>query len=382
MYTFQFPTKVVFGQGSVSNVGEEAKNLNVKKVFIVTDKGITSNDLHLSVEKSLKNSGIEFFLFDEVEPNPTVRVVERGLEILKENKCDGIIAIGGGSSIDAAKGMGIMATNPGRIVDYSGFDIVKIEPMPIIAIPTTSGTGSEVTLFTVLTDEETKFKMSIGGKLVSSTVAIIDPEMTETVPPFVTATTGIDAMIHAIESYLSVLSVPYTEAWAMKAIELVGESLRIAYANGSDMEARTKMSLASMMAGAAFNNTKLGVVHAMANTYGGYFPSPHGAVNAILLPYCMKYNFIAAPKKFAKIAELLGENIEGLTEYDAGLKALDAIDKLIKDLNIPTSLKTYGFDDGLVNKMAKESFAVANAKVNCRKVSVEDIEELYRQASK
>lgn len=382
LFTFMVPSKVVFGVGAAASTGEELKALGLKKVLLVTDQGVVKSGLLQPVENSIRNSEIDCVVFDQVEPNPTVTLVENGLAFLKENGCDGLVAVGGGSPIDTAKGIAVMATNPGKISDYAGFDKVKVRPLPVVSIPTTSGTGSEVTLFAVITDEATKFKMSIGGKLVCSTVAIVDPKMTETVPPFVTATTGIDALTHAIESSLSLLSTPYTEAIALAAVSLVGQSLRQAWANGSNICARTRMSLASMMAGMAFTNTKLGLVHAMANTYGGYFPSPHGAVNAILLPYCMKYNLPSNPYMFSKIAAALGENVSGLNEIDAAERALIAVDRLIADVKIPTSLRVYGMDEGLIGKMAKESFATANAQVNCRKVTIEEIENLYREASR
>jgi alcohol dehydrogenase class IV len=378
---FSLPTQVYFGNDAVKDTGSLVKKRNIDKVLIATDSGVIKAGLLEGIIASLKESSIEYEVFDEVLPNPTADIVEKGLDILKKTDCRAVLGVGGGSSIDAAKAIAIMATNPGKISDYAGFGLVKNDPMPIIAIPTTAGTGSEVTVFTVITDSRNKFKMSIGGYNVAPTLSIVDPKMTLTVPPAVTASTGVDALTHAIESYLSICAKPYTESIALGAIQLISSSIREAYGNGYNIEAREKMMCGSMMAGMAFTNTKLGIVHAMSNTFGGYYPSSaHGVVNAVLLPYAMEFNMVAAPVKFAKIAEAMGINVRGMETVDAAQKAVENVKKLVKELNIPDSLKIYNVSEDDIPQMAQDSFKVANAKVNCRQVTEEDIIELYKKA--
>jgi alcohol dehydrogenase class IV len=377
---FSIPTLVYFGNDVVKDTGVEIKKRDIKKVLIVTDKGVIQANLLKDIIPSIEKEGIGYELFDEVTPNPTVDLVEKAIAVFKEKDCEAVLGVGGGSSIDAAKAVAILATNPGKISDYAGFGLIKNNPAPIIAVPTTSGTGTEVTVFSVITDTKNKFKMSIGGYNVAPALSIVDPKMTVTVPPAVTASTGVDALTHAIESYLSICSKPHTEAIALEAIRLISLSIREAYGNDLNLDAREKMMLGSMMAGMAFTNTKLGVVHAMSNTFGGYYPSPHGVVNAVLLPYAMEFNMPAAPKKFANLAKTMGTDISNLETMEAAQKAVENVKKMVVDLNIPTSLKMFNVTEDTIPQMARDSFKAANAKVNCRTVTIEDLEMLYRKA--
>lgn len=385
--SFSVGTKIVFGKDASHHAGLELKVRNKKRALIVTDKGIVNAGLLGNILESLENSGIEYIVFDEVPPNPPSSTVAKGVEIFKEKECDSLVAVGGGSSIDACKAIGIMTVHDGGVIEYDnssyGNREFQKEGPPVITVPTTSGTGSEVTQWALITDEKRNWKSAVGSPLMFPTVALVDPALTIGLPPSLTAATGIDALTHAIEAYTSKRAItgasPLTDAICLKSIELVGENLRKAYAQGDNYEARRNIMIGSTMAGVAFPQIGLGSTHALAHPLSGHFDVPHGVANAILLPYIMEYNLMCCPERFANIARSLGENIEGLNQMEAAEKAVVAIDKLKDDLNIP-SLKSFKVDPRQFDILAEDAIQDGNNVTNPRNTGKEQALSLYLKA--
>ncbi len=381
VYGFFIPTVTLFGVGSYKEVGKQVKTLGGTKPLLVTDKGVVdAGILDKVVEVIKKDAKCEVIVFDDTVPNPTDTNVHDGLEVFKKNNCDMIISLGGGSSHDCAKGIGIVATNGGNIRDYEGIDKASKSMPPFIAINTTAGTASEMTRFCIITNTDTKVKMAIVDWRVTPNVAIDDPLLMVGMPPALTAATGMDALTHAVEAYVSTIATPVTDACALQAIELIAKYLRAAVANGSDLEARDKMCYAQYLAGMAFNNASLGYVHAMAHQLGGFYDLPHGVCNAILLPHVERFNLIAKVDKFIDIAKALGENVEGLSPRDAAEKALSAIEQLSKDVGIPSGLKELGVQEKDIEIMAKNAMKDACGLTNPRVPTLEDVMNIYKNA--
>lgn len=291
-----------------------------------------------------------------------------------------IIAVGGGSPIDCAKGIGLVITNGGSIKDYEGLDKSENPMPPFIAVNTTAGTASEMTRFTIITDTDRHVKMAIVDWHVTPNVAINDPELMISMPVALTAATGMDALTHAIEAYVSTIATPVTDSAAIKAIELIGKYLRPAVANGKNLEARDKMAYAEFLAGMAFNNASLGFVHAMAHQLGGFYDLPHGVCNAILLPHVERFNMIACPERFVDIAIALGENVKGLSTMEAADVALEAIQRLSQDIGIPSGLKELGVKEEDLPILAENAMKDACGLTNPRKATKEDIIQIFKNA--
>ncbi|MGC8719049.1 MAG: iron-containing alcohol dehydrogenase [Thermodesulforhabdaceae bacterium] len=381
VYGFYIPTVTLMGIGAHKEVGRQVKVLGGKKPLLVTDKGITQAGITDRIKSLIKqDTGIDVIVFDETVPNPTDKNVHDGLKVFKDNGCDMIISLGGGSSHDCAKGIGIVATNGGNIRDYEGID-KSTKPMPpFIAINTTAGTASEMTRFCIITNTDTKVKMAIVDWRVTPNVAINDPLLMLGMPPSLTAATGMDALTHAVEAYVSTIATPVTDACALKAIELISKYLRSAVANGADIEARDQMAYAEYLAGMAFNNASLGYVHAMAHQLGGFYDLPHGVCNAILLPHVERFNLIAKVDRFVDIAVAMGENVEGLSRRDAAEKALQAIEKLSRDVGIPAGLKELGVKKEDIPIMAQNAMKDACGLTNPRCPTLQDIIQIYENA--
>ena len=380
-YGFYIPTVTLMGIGAHKELGEQIKSLGGKKPFICTDKGITKAGLTAQIAELIrKDAGVEPIIFDETIPNPTDKNVHDGLKIFKDKKCDMIISLGGGSSHDAGKGIGIVATNGGNIRNYEGVN-KSTKPMPpFIAINTTAGTASEMTRFCIITDTDRKVKMAIVDWRVTPNLAINDPLLMAGMPPLLTAATGMDALTHAIEAYVSTIATPVTDACALQAIDLISKYLRAAVANGQDMEARDKMAYAEYLAGMAFNNASLGHVHAMAHQLGGFYDLPHGVCNAILLPHVERFNMIAKMSRFADIARTLGEPVDGLSQRAAAERALEAIKELSRDVGIPSGLKELGVKEKDLRVMAENAQKDACGLTNPRCPKLEEVIEIYRTA--
>ncbi|MEJ5348154.1 MAG: iron-containing alcohol dehydrogenase [Desulfosoma sp.] len=381
VYGFYIPTVTLMGIGAHKEIGKQIQVLGGKKPFLCTDKGIVSAGIaDQIIELIKKDTGLDVVVFDETVPNPTDKNVHDGLKLFKDKGCDLIISLGGGSAHDCAKGIGILATNGGNIRDYEGIDKSSKAMPPFIAINTTAGTASEMTRFCIITNTDTKVKMAIVDWRVTPNVAINDPLLMMGMPPALTAATGMDALTHAVEAYVSTIATPVTDACALKAIELISQNLRAAVANGADMEARDKMAYAEYLAGMAFNNASLGHVHAMAHQLGGFYDLPHGVCNAILLPHVERFNMIAKMDRFADIAVAMGENISGLSVRCAAEKALDAIVTLSRDVGIPRGLAELGVKEEDIPIMAQNAQKDACGLTNPRCPTLNDVIEIYKNA--
>ena len=380
MSFFRCPTEVIYGFNSVKRLGEVLADLKVMKVLLVTDKGVRAAGILDVVADQIKGAGISFEVFEEVEPNPSVETVEKAFGVFMESKCEAIVAVGGGSPLDVGKAVGILGANGGSILEYEGVEKAKNVSAPVIAIPTTAGTGSEVTIYLVITDQKRSYKFTIVSKKAAAKVAILDPMLTTSMPPSLTASTGMDALVHAIESYTSLMSNPISEALAIKAIQLISANLRPAVFNGRDLTARDAMLMGSLLAGMAFNNTRLGNAHAMSHPVSAYFGVPHGVANAILIPYVMEFNLPAVPQKFKEIARAMGCNVDGLSAMGAAKAAVVAIWELLEDLGLPKKLSEVGVKEEAVSAMADDAMKSGNVLVNPRTTTREDILKIYRQA--
>jgi alcohol dehydrogenase len=378
-FGFYIPTVTLMGVGSSKETGEQVKALGAKKVLIVCDAGVFKMGLADQIKGHIEAAGVEALIYPGAEPNPTEKNVHDGLKVYQDNKCDGIVSLGGGSSHDCGKGIGLIV-NGGYIRDYEGVN-KSTKPMPpFVAINTTAGTASEMSRFCIITNTETHVKMAIVDWRVTPNIAINDPVLMSGMPPGLTAATGMDALTHAVEAYVSTIATPITDCCAIKAIVLVANNLRAAVANGSDLEARDQMAYAEYLAGMAFNNANLGYVHAMAHQLGGFYNLPHGVCNAILLPAVSDYNLIANLKRFADIAVAMGENIDGLSNRDAADKAIASIKKLSADLGIPTGLTELGVKKEDFELMAKNAMKDACGFTNPKVPTLKDVIGMYAAA--
>jgi alcohol dehydrogenase class IV len=372
--------RIYFQPGSIKKLGEEVKTLRGRKVLLVTDKGVRNSGVLTKAIESLEKEGLSYVVFDEVEPNPSLETAQKGYALLKEKGCDILAAVGGGSPMDTAKAIGIQATNPEPLLKYEGSNKVVNPLPPLIAVPTTAGTGSEVTGASVITDRTRKYKTPIRSPFLIPRLALLDPEVLATLPPLVLASTGMDALTHAYETFVSTLTNPISQALAYDSMRLIGKYLRALYANPDNREAQGHMMLASTMAGMAFFNGRLGMVHALAHPLGGVFDTPHGMANAILLPHCMDFSRMAAPGLFARIAEALGKDIQGLTVEEASRKAAEAVREILVDTRIPTSLREVGAKKEGFETMAKDGVASGIHLSNPRRITLEDMVAIYQAA--
>jgi alcohol dehydrogenase len=379
-YGFFIPTVTLLGVGAAKDAGTQAKALGATNLLIVTDAGLAKLGVADNIKKLITDAGLKAVIYSGAEPNPTDKNVRDGVKAYKENKCDGIVSLGGGSSHDCGKGIGLMIANGGDIRDYEGVN-KSTKPMPpFLAINTTAGTASEMTRFCIITNSDTHVKMAIVDWRVTPNVAIDDPLLMVGMPPALTAATGMDALTHAVEAYVSTIANPITDACALMAIKLIADYLRPAVANGTNLEARDKMAYAEYLAGMAFNNASLGYVHAMAHQLGGFYNLPHGVCNAILLPEVSAYNKIACPQRFADIAVALGENIAGLAPVDAADVAIAAIRKLSKDVGIPSGLSELGVKEADFEVMATNAKKDACQFTNPRLANLQQVMGIFAAA--
>ncbi len=386
VYGYFIPSVTLIGIGAAKEIPAKIKALGGSKPLIVTDKGITGAGITKQVTDLLDAAEMSYVVYDETVPNPTDNNVHAGVEIYKKEGCDSLITLGGGSSHDCGKGVGLVVANGGTIHDYEGVDKSSNPMPPYIAVNTTAGTASEMTRFCIITDTSRKVKMAIVDWRCTPGVALDDPMLMMGMPPALTAATGMDALTHAVEAYVSTIATPMTDSAAEKAIELIATHLRPAVANGADIVAREGMCYAQYLAGMAFNNASLGHVHAMAHQLGGFYDLPHGECNAILLPHVSRFNLISKMDRFAKIAQLLGEDITGLSIRDAADKALDAIKKLSSDIGIPAGLIELGKRYGKEVKAEDIETMTGNAQkdacgmTNPRRPTDADVKAIYTAA--
>lgn len=377
---FRTTPRIVMGPGAVSGVGDEARGLGAGKALVVTDQGIIDAGLLQTVEASLGTAGVEFTLFSDVAPDPRYETVDACIGGLGGDEPDCIVGIGGGSPIDIAKAVSIALANQGRIADYFGVDLVPGPGVPTIIIPTTAGTGSEVTPIVILSDENEKLKKGVVSPHLFPRVALLDPELTLGLPPAVTAATGMDALIHAIEAYTSVNATGLTDMFAARAIELISANLRTAVAQGQNLEARSAMLEGSLLAGIAFANAGVTAVHAFAYPIGAEFHIPHGVANTLMLAPVMRFNMLGNLAKFADIAVLMGRPVEGLSDRRAAEESVEAVTELAEDLGVPRELGGFGVKDEHVPALAEGVMKVTRLLANNpRHLTQADAEEIYRQ---
>lgn len=380
MADFLAPSVNFIGKGTIAEIGPRVTMFG-KKALIVTDRTMSKLPPLAIIKDELSRHGVDFVVFDDVDPNPRILNAEKGVELFRSENCDILVSLGGGSPHDCAKAIGILATHDGDLYeDYAGIERLTNPLPPIICVNTTAGTGSEVTRHCVLTSLTKKIKFVIVSWRNLPLVSINDPELMVGKPPALTASTGMDALTHAVESYVTLNANPATDALAMQAIELVGKHLARAVAYGEDIEAREGMAYASLLAGMAFNNSGLGYVHAMAHQLGGLLDMPHGVANAILLPHVERWNLMVNPEKFAKIAVVLGANIDGMGKMEAAEAAITTIERLSRDIGIPSGLASMGVKDSDLPKMAELALQDGNAGCNPRKGTVYDIIALFESA--
>ena len=382
-FEFRLPEVIHVGVGSHERVVAEAARVGSGKALVVTDPNVRATPMARRVIELLSAAGLLRGVFGDIPGEPTSTEVEKGLAALTDAKADTVVALGGGSVIDTAKAVAMLATNGGMIVDYRGANKVKTAKLPLVAVNTTAGTGSEVTRFTIITDPVTSVKMLIADPHLVADVAIDDPLLTVTCPPLVTASTGLDALTHAIEAYVSTRATPLTDLLALSAIQKIGRSIRAAYRNGEDLAARTIMHLASLEAGMAFTNASVALVHGMARPIGAYFHQAHGITNSVLLPHVMDWSLEGAPERFADIARALGVSTAGLSESEAARRAVAEVRAICRDLRIP-GLTGLGIDPArlmsLAPTMARDALDSGSPGNNPRVPIAEEIVELYRRA--
>ena len=380
---FSVPPVLMFGSGASAQVGEECRRLGVKRGLIITDEVLLKLGVVDTIKQALKKAEIQFAIYAGIFTEPTVEFVQEGLKSYEENGCDFLLAVGGGSAIDTAKAISIMVTNKGAIEDYQGANKVKEKGAPLIAIPTTAGTGSEVTQFTIITDTKRDVKMLIASPFLIPQQAIVDPLLTLSMPRGLTAATGVDALTHAVEAYVSVKAQPMSDIFALSAIELISGNLRQAWSNGNNKEAREKTMLGALQAGIAFSNSSVALVHGMSRPIGAYFHVAHGVSNAALLSVVTEFSLIGNPGRYARIAQAMGENIEELSVQEAADLAAESITSLIEDIEIP-SLEELGVEEGklaeLAPQMAEDALASGSPANNPRQATKEEIVELYKLA--
>jgi len=379
--TFLSPTKIYLGVNSHEKLNGIIAERGIKQLFFLCDGNVVGTQVFKSVENILKKNLVKFEVFTEIEPDPSAKTVEKAYSIYQTIEAPALVALGGGSTIDVGKAVGILATNGGRIHDYEGIDKFSNPPLPLIAIPTTAGTGSEVSGSCVITDTERGLKMSIrNATLNPAKIAILDPMTLISLPATVAAHSAMDAFVHAFESYISLNASPITDALNLHAIELIAHNVRTFVSNRSNLDAGLRMLCAANLAGMAFGFTGLGNVHCMARFVGAFFHVSHGLSNAICLPYAAEFNLIANPEKYARVALAMGENIYGLTTIEAGQKAIGAMKQLCKDLNIPEKLRDVGGTKDKIDEMARLAFEANYNRWNPRYTTYEDFLVLFEKA--
>lgn len=378
---FFSPNKILVGVGAANQVGSEAKAFGAKKVLIITDPGIKEAGLVEGIQSSLTSESIDVCLFDRVELEPPVRVVDQCAELIRKEGYDLIIGLGGGSSLDTAKGAAVIAPNQGKVLDYVGMDVVPKRGLPKILLPTTGGSGAEVTRVFAVTDEADQTKKVVYSHYILADVVILDPVLTLSLPPKVTAETGVDALVHAIESYVSVNATPFSDVLAMEAIRLVSESLPVAYAKGEDIHSRYNMILAACMAGLSWASGGLGAAHGLAYVLEGAYHLGHARAVSIMLPHIMDYNRIGNLSKYGKVAEAMGENVAGLSRHEAATRSITAVKRLIESVGISTRLADYGASEEDIPKLVEGSMKQARLFVpNPRNLTEDDMKGIYLKA--
>lgn len=378
-FTFSVPQNIIVGRGSLAKLPEVAEKSGGKKAFIISGPHLNKMGIVQSCVDAMKAKGIESSVFTETEGNPSVETVDKASAAYKESGADFIVALGGGSPMDVAKAVGVVARYGGSITEYEGADKVPGDIIPLIAVPTTAGTGSEVTAFSVITDHSRNYKLTVFSYKLIPSYAILDAELLTTAPASVAAACGIDAMVHALEAYISTAASPFSDAMAEKALELIGANIRCYAANRGDIEAAENMLVGSLFAGIAFSWARLGDVHAMSHPVSAYFNVPHGVANAILLPTIVEYNMLADKGKYLNIYNYIAELPAAPEEFTADM-LVDELLNLNEALGIPAGLEEAGVTKDKFDAMADDAMKSGNIAVNPRSTTKKDVLALYEKA--
>jgi alcohol dehydrogenase class IV len=375
------PTRIRFGNGSIAQLAALVRECNGSRPLVVIDPGLKTAGLAEKIVAPLEAAGLSYSVYDEISQEPELKVADKGTELAAKFGADCVIGVGGGSAMDVAKAIGILQTNGGKAEDYLGLGKIKKAGVPKIMVPTTAGTGAEVTFTAVFINEKTGSKGGMNGDPLYPEAALLDPELTLSLPASVTAATGIDAFTHALEAYVSTQAHAISDMYALEAIGLISDNLPKAYAHGDNIEARSNMLLASLLAGKALATAGVGLVHAMAYPLGGMYHTPHGLANAVLLPYVVDYNIIGTPGKFADVAEIMGYDTGSLPPVEAGRTAVEAVYALNNDVGIPDNLAALGVERDKIPEMAKIALTVTRpVENNPRKPTLDDVVAIYEAA--
>ncbi len=379
-YTWEMPTRLIFGPGCSRRAGDELKRLGGNKVLVVTDRGVRGAGLLAGALEGLASAGVGYSIFEDVESDPPIQCVQQAAVLYRQEGCDCLLAVGGGSSIDTAKAAGAVVANPTvDIRDMEGRGKIANRIPPLVAVPTTCGTGSEVTMGAVITIPERHYKMGIGSPVLFPKVALLDSALLVGLPGSIVAATGIDALCHALESYVNLNANPFSDAVDLAAIRTVSEWLRPAVAN-RNLEAMSNMLLAATMGGMGFPSTRMTVLHAMSQPVSAYYAVPHGVANAVLLPHVMKFNLIGNPGRFADVARAMGEDTSGLTLMEAAHLSVKAVRELARDVGMPDTFKPFGVTDEHLEAMIEDAMKNGSIPVNPVRVTREAVRELYLKA--
>lgn len=371
--------EIVYGEDALKLAGRHAVNFGATKVLIVTDPGVQRAGWSSKVEATLRDLSISYALFSDITPNPKDHEVMAGVDLYMDQGCDLIVAVGGGSPMDCAKGIGVLAGNSGAITDFEGVDEVPNPGPPLIFIPTTAGSSADVSQFAIITDTSRNVKIAIISKMVIPDIALVDPRTTVTMPPDLTAATGMDALCHAFEAFVSNTASPLTDMAALSAVDLIVNNLIGAYENPADMRYRNNMMMASLMAGIAFSNASLGLVHAMAHSLGGAFNLPHGECNAILLEKVVKYNYASSSEKYCKLAKVMGVDIDRYGSSEMGDALVERIVSLREQLGIRQRLVDLGVSLSDIPRLAGYAFKDPCLATNPQAAKPEEIADLYKE---
>ncbi|MDI3326328.1 iron-containing alcohol dehydrogenase [Pontibacterium granulatum] len=372
--------EIIFGEGARKTVANYARTFGARRVLVVSDPGVARAGWVRDVEQSLEEQGIDYVTFTDVSPNPRAEEVMKGAHFYREHDCNVIVAVGGGSPMDTAKGIGIISANGGDILSYEGVDTIHAPIPPLIFIPTTAGTSADVSQFAIISDQQEKVKISIVSKAVVPDVALIDPETTMTMDPFLTACTGVDAMVHAIEAFVSTGAGPLTDMHALDAIRLISTNLRPLVADPSNLALREQVMLGSMKAGLAFSNAILGAVHAMSHSLGGWLDLPHGLCNAMLLEHVIAYNYSNAADRFKVVAETMGLDTRGLNQTEIKARLMAAVIELKRDVGLSQKLAENGVSISDIPVLSEKAIKDPCILTNPRKSSQRDVEVVYEEA--
>ncbi len=378
--TFFIPAVNIMGIDCLTEAMDAIAAHGFRKALIVTDSGLAKAGVAYKISEQLAVRDIDAAIFDGAKPNPSIANVEQGLAMLERERCDFVLSLGGGSPHDCAKGIALCATNGGHIRDYEGVDRSAKPQLPLVAINTTAGTASEMTRFCIITDEARHVKMAIVDRNVTPLLSVNDPALMVAMPKSLTAATGMDALTHAIEAYVSTAATPITDACALKAIELISENLRQAVAEGSDLKARENMAYAQFLAGMAFNNASLGYVHAMAHQLGGFYDLPHGVCNAVLLPHVQRFNASVSAERLRDVAKAMGIETNGLTAEQGSDAAIAGIVSLARAIDIPAGLAVLGAREEDIPTLATNALKDACGLTNPRPANQAEIEAIFKAA--